>query len=229
MPAKRIAMRQIREILRLRHDADLSMRQISASTKASVGAVAKLLKQAEACGITWPLPPDMDDVALAQLLYPGADPTVSTRYHKPDWAEVHQQLKRKGVTKQLLWEEYTARYPNRCYSYSQYCARYRRWRGKQKRSMRQTHKAGEKCFVDYVGPTLPIIHPNTGEVRDAQIFVAVLGASNYTYAEATWTQGLPDWLSSHVRAFEYFGGVPALVVPDNLRSGVSRACRYDPD
>jgi transposase len=133
------------------------------------------------------------------------------------------------MTKQLLWEEYTAQYPNRCYSYSQYCERYRQWQKKQKRSMRQSHKAGEKCFIDYCGPTLPIIHPQTGEVREAQVFVAVLGASNYTYAEATWSQGLRDWLGSHVRAFEYFGGVPQMIVPDNLRSGVSRACRYDPE
>jgi transposase len=222
-------MRKIRDILRLRYEAGLSIRQISASTKASVGGISKLLKRAEALGVDWPLPVDMDDAQLAALLYPDSDATVSARYEEPDWAQVHQELKRKGITKQLLWEEYTARYPNRCYSYSQYCERYRRWRSKQKRSMRQTHKAGEKCFVDYCGPTLPIVHPETGEIRTAQIFVAVLGASNYTYTEATWTQGSADWLASHVRALAYFGGVPTLFVPDNLRSGVSRACRYDPD
>lgn len=133
------------------------------------------------------------------------------------------------MTKQLLWEEYTQHYPNRCYSYSQFCDRYRHWCGQQKRSMRQTHKAGEKCFVDYCGPTVPIICASTGELRQAQVFVAVLGASNYTYAEATLSQSLPDWLGSHVRMLAYFGGAPEIVVPDNLRSGVSRACRYDPD
>ena len=133
------------------------------------------------------------------------------------------------MTLQLLWEEYTQQYPNRCYSYSQFCDRYRHWRGKQKRSMRQIHKAGEKCFVDYCGQTVPIIDPGTGEIRDAQVFVGVLGASNYTYAEATLTQSLPDWLSSHVRMLEFFGGCSELVIPDNLRSGVSQACRYDPD
>jgi transposase len=138
-------------------------------------------------------------------------------------------LKRKGVTKQLLWEEYTEQYPNRCYSYSQFCDRYRHWHGLQKRSMRQSHKAGEKCFVDYCGPTVPIVNAHTGEIRPAQVFVAVLGASNYTYAEGSLSQLLPDWLASHVRAFEYFGGSTAIVVPDNLKSGVSRACRYDPD
>ncbi len=229
MAAKRIPMRKIRELLRLRLDAGLSIRQISASTKTSVGAIQKLLARADTLEITWPLPKDLDDGRLAAMFYPGSDPTSSVRYQQPDWATVHQELKRKGVTKQLLWEEYTAQYPNRCYSYSQYCDRFRHWQKQQKRSMRQIHKAGEKCFIDYCGPTVPIINPKTGEIRTAQVFVAVLGASNYTYAEATWSQGLQDWLLSHVRTFEYFGGVPEMVIPDNLRSGVSKACRYDPD
>jgi transposase len=222
-------MRKIREVLRLRLEAGLSIRQISASTKTSVGAIQKLLSRFDALSLGWPLSEELDDNRLAALFYPGADTTASTRYQVPDWAQVHQELKRKGMTKQLLWEEYTAQYPNRCYSYSQYCERYQQWQKQQKRSMRQSHKAGEKCFIDYCGPTLPIINPQTGEVREAQVFVAVLGASNYTYAEATWSQGLRDWLGSHVRAFEYFGGVPQMVVPDNLKSGVSRACRYDPE
>jgi len=222
-------MRKIRDVLRLRLEAGLSIRQISASTKTSVGAIQKLLSRSDALNLTWPLPEELDDTRLASLFYPGADTTPSSRYQVPDWPAVHQELKRKGMTKQLLWEEYTAQYPNRCYSYSQYCDRYRQWLKQQKRSMRQRHKAGEKCFVDYCGQTLPIINPHTGEVRFAEVFVAVLGASNYTFAEATWTQGLKDWLHSHVRAFEFFGGVPEMVIPDNLRSGVSRACRYDPD
>jgi len=142
---------------------------------------------------------------------------------------MNQELKRKGVTKHLLWEEYTQQYPNRSYSYPQYCFLYKKWLSRQKRSMRQTHKVGEKLFVDYAGQTMPIVCHTTGEVQFAQIFVAVLGASNYTFAEATWSQGLPDWLGSHVRAFEFIGGVPEMVVPDNLKSGVSKACRYDPD
>ena len=133
------------------------------------------------------------------------------------------------MTRQLVWEEYTQRYPNRCVSYSQFCDRYRHWLGRQQRTMRQSHKAGEKCFVDYAGSTVPIVDGATGEIRPAQLFVAVLGASDYTFAEATWTQTLPDWLGSHTRAMTFFGGVPALIIPDNLRSGVSRACRYDPD
>jgi transposase len=222
-------MRKIRDILRLRGAGGLSIRQINASTKVSVGAIQKLLAKAEALGLGWPLPADLDDTGLARLFYPDADTRVSSRFQVPDWPVIHQELKRKGVTLQLLWEEYTQQYPNRCYSYSQFCDRYQHWRGKQKRSMRQAHKAGEKCFVDYAGQSVPIVDAETGEIHPAQIFVAVLGASNYTYAEATRTQSLPDWLGSHVRAFEYYGGSSAIVVPDNLRSGVSRACRYDPD
>jgi transposase len=229
MSATRITMRKIRDILRLRFEAGLSIRQIKASTKVSVGAIQGLLVKANEVGISWPLTDDLDDHRLARLFYPGADTRVSKRHQVPDWSGVHQELKRKGVTKQLLWEEYTEQYPNRCYSYSQFCDRYAHWRGLQKRSMRQAHKAGEKCFVDYCGQTVPIVCRDTGECRMAQIFVAVLGASNYTYAEATGSQSLPDWLGSHVRTFDYFAGTPAMVVPDNLKSGVTRACRYDPD
>jgi transposase len=222
-------MRKIRDILRLRLAAGLSIRQIKASTKVSVGAIQKLLAKAEEEGLTWPLPPELDDGQLARLFYPGADTRTSNRHQIPDWPTLHQELKLKGVTKQLLWEEYARQYPNRCYSYSQFCDRYTHWRGLQKRSMRQTHKAGEKCFVDYTGQTVPIVYADSGEFRGAQIFVAVLGASNYTFAEATLSQSLPDWLGSHVRAFQYFGGTTAVVVPDNLKSGVTKACRYDPE
>lgn len=228
MPAKRISMRKIRDVLRLKA-AGLSVRQISASTKLSTGAISQLVNKALALGLSWPLPDTLDDEQLARHFYPGADTRPDRQAEVPDWPQVHQELKRKGMTKQLLWEEYAALYPNRCYSYSQYCALYLQWFAQQKRSMRQTHVAGEKCFVDYCGPTVPVVDAATGEARQAQIFVAVLGASNYTYAEATWSQSLPDWLQSHVRAFEFFGGVPALLVPDNLKSGVTRACRYGPE
>ena len=221
-------MRKLRDVLRLRLEAGLSYRQISTSTRVSLGFIQKILTKAEALELSWPLPPELDDNQLARLFYPRADTRSSARHQMPDWPSVHQELKGKGVTKQLLWEEYTQQYPNRCYSYSQFCDRYKRWQRLQKRSMRQHHKAGEKCFVDYCGKTIPIVCANTGEVRQAQIFVAVLGASNYTYAEATLTQSLPDWLGSQVRAFEFFGGTSAILVPDNLKSGVSKACRYDP-
>lgn len=229
MAAKRMTMRNIREILRLKLSANLSIRQISACTKVSVGAIQKLLSSAQQLTLTWPLPDDMDDASLAQLFYPKADTTQSTRFQVPVWTDVHLELKKKGVTKNLLWQEYTQQYPNRCYSYSQFCDRYLHWLKKQKRSMRQSHKAGEKLFVDYAGQTMPIVSATTGEVRFAQIFVAVFGASNYTFAEATYSQRLADWLGSHVRAFEFFGGLPEVVIPDNLKSGVTKACRYDPE
>ena len=221
MSNKRTTMRKLRELLRLRLQAGLSIRAISRSTKLSVGGVQKLLSRAEALSLTWPLPDDLDDARLAELFYPGADAGGGSRCEVPDWAVVHEELRRPHVTKRLVWEEYTQRYPSRCYSYSQFCDRYRHWLGRQQRTMRQTHKAGEKCFVDYGGDTVPVVDAATGEAQPAQLFVAVLGASDYTFAEATWTQTLPDWLGSHTRAMTFFGGVPALIVPDNLRSGVS--------
>ncbi len=220
MSGKRITMRKIRGILRLRLEGGLSIRQIKASTKVSVGAIQKLLAKAETLQLGWPLAPALDDNQLAGLFYPRADARVSSRFEVPDWPVPHQELKRKGMTKQLLWEEYTEQYPNRCYSYSQFCDRYRHWRGLQKRSMRQSHKAGEKCFVDYCGQTVPIVCAATGEIRPAQVFVAVLGASNHTFAEATLTRSLPDWLGSHVRAFEYFGGCTATVVYDYVPGNI---------
>ena len=141
---------------------------------------------------------------------------------------VHSELKRKGVTLTLLWEEYQALHPGG-YRYSRFCDLYRDWRGKLTTSMRQVHKAGEKMFVDYAGHTLPIVDRRSGEIQEAQIFVAVLGASSYTFAEATWSQALADWIGSHTRALDFFGGVPQIIVPDNLKSGVSKPCRYEPD
>ncbi len=228
MARPRVTMRKIRDILRLRLSEGLSIRKISASCKASVGTIHGLLSRAEELGLSWPLPADMDDVRLTALFYPGAD-AAGDGYQLPDWAEVHDELKLKGVTLLRLWEEYAERHPNRCYSYTQFCHLYRQWRGKQKITMRQVHLAGEKCFVDYCGHTIPIFNAKGEEAFRAQVFVGVLGASQYTYAEASASQGLSDWLGSHVRMLEYFGGSPEAVVPDNLRSGVSRACRYDPD
>jgi transposase len=222
-------MRKIKDVLRLRLSGGLSIRQIRASTKISIGAIQKLLARADELGLTWPLPPELDGAALARLFYPAAHTENAGRFAAPDWPAIHLELKRPGMTKQLAWEEYTARFPNRCYSYSQFCARYRCWRQTLKRSMRQGHRAGEKLFVDYAGQTVPVVNPGTGEFWPAQVFVAVLGASNYSFAEATRSQALPDWLGSHVRAFEFFDGLPEVVVPDNLKSGVSAACRYDPE
>lgn len=229
MPNKRLPMRPLREILRLRLDARLSLRQIKNSLKLSLGVIQKVCHKAAELELNWKSIELLDDQQLVQLFYPSTTDNKPSEQQPPDFSEIHRELRRKGVTKYLLWEEYAQQYPERGYSYSQYCRLYAGWCRKQKRSMRQIHRAGEKLFVDYAGQTMPIINPDTGEVRFAQVFVAVLGASNYTFAEATWSQKLPDWLDSHARAFKFIGGVPEIVVPDNLKSGVTKACRYDPD
>ena len=221
-------MRKIKEVLRLYYESGLKQRVIARSVGTSHTTVGDYLKRATRAGITWPLPEGMDESRLEQLLFPPPPAIPAEQRPVPDWATVHQELKRKGVTLGLLWEEFQAIHPEG-YRYSRFCDLYRAWAGTLRLSMRQVHTAGEKLFVDYAGQTLPIIDRTTGEVHEAQIFVAVLGASNYTFAEATWTQGLPDWTGSHVRAFSFIGGVTEIVVPDNLKSGVSRPCRYEPD
>ncbi len=165
----------------------------------------------------------MDERTLGRLLFPSQPVTGQRRFMEPDYPSVHQELKRKGVTKQLLWQEYRQQYPSDGYSYAQFCHRYLEWVGCQQRSMRQIHRAGEKLFVDYCGPTMDIVNGDMGEIRTAQIFVAVLGASNYTFACASWSQQQEDWLSAHVQAFEFFGGVPEIVVPDYVPRNKCRA------
>ena len=218
-------MSTIREVLRLRHEAGLSIRQISVSSKLSVGSIQSLLLKAAQANLKWPLADDLNEEQLASRLNPAANSDAVQDVCIPDWGYIHQELKRKGVTRQLLWEEYMEASSGRCYSYSQFCALHRDWTKRQKRSMRQIHRAGEKCFVDYCGVTVTIINPDDGSTRAAQVFVAALGASNYTYAEATWSQALPDWLASQTRMLSFFGGVPRMIVPDTLKSGVSKACR----
>jgi len=226
MPTPRIPMRQIIDILRLKHEAKLSNEKIARACGVSKGVVSKYLHLAEARGLSWPLPEGTDEGQLERLLFPVT--RKPTRFVEPDYFQIHQELKRKGVTLQLLWAEYAAIHEAQAYRYSQYCHRYRLWRQQQRRSMRQVHRAGEKTFIDYCGPTVPIVCRQTGEVRQAQVFVAVLGASSYTYAEATWSQSLPDWIASHQRAFRFFGGVTQLQIPDNLLAGVTDANRYTP-
>ena len=228
MPAKRKPMRKIKEVLRLKFEAGLSHERIAAATGLSKGAVSGYVKRAGQVGIGWPLNPSIDDSALEALLFTKA-PAPTAGYAAPDFAHIHQELSRKGVTLQLLWEEYAAAHPQGAYRYSQFCLHYGRFRDALKRSMRQVHRAGEKLFIDYAGHSVPIIEAASGEIQAAQIFVAVLGASHYTYAEATWTQALPDFIGSHVRCFEFLGAVPALLVPDNLKSAINRACRYEPE
>ena len=226
MPRLRVTMRRVREVLRLRWELGLSVRQVARSCGLAHPTVIKYERRAKAGGLSWPLPAELDDAELERRLFP-PPPARSEARPQPDWAAVHRELKRPGVTRQLLWDEYKAAHPAG-YQYTTFCVRYRRWRDRLDVVMRQNHRAGEKLFVDYAGQTAGVIDRSTGEVRPAQLFVAVLGASNYTYAEATWSQGLSDWIGAHVRALEYFGAAPEIVVPDNLKSGVVRAHRYEP-
>jgi transposase len=228
MPADRLTMRKIREVFRLKFDCDISNRQIAKSCIIARSTVAEYLFRFQQAALSWPLPQDLDDNQLEQLLYPQLPALPAHERPVPDWSYIHQQLRQKSVTLMLLWQEYKEIHPHG-YQYSQFCHRYRQWAAKIDPVMRQEHRAGEKMFVDYAGQTVPVYDLHTNQMREAQIFVAVLGASNYTYAEATWTQTLADWIGSHSRAFAFFGGVPKLVVPDNLRSAVSKASFYDPD
>ena len=223
---KRLSMRKIREALRLRADG-FSGRRVAQSLSLGRATVSDYFRRADVEGLSWPLPADLLDADLEQRLFPHVPGEVRRGVPQPDWTYVHAELRRKGVTLSLLWEEYRGVHPDG-YGYSRYCELYTRWEGKLLPVMRQRHPAGERLFVDYAGHTVDVVCSKTGEVRTAQIFVATLGASNYTYVEATWTQSLPDWISSHVRAFEFFGGVPAQLVPDNLKAGVTKACFYDP-
>lgn len=219
-------MRRIRDVLRLSHASRLSRRAVARSLGLSRDAVADYLLRAASAGLSWPLPDDMDDAALERRLYP-VEPSVRTRRPLPDWSIVQQEMQRPGATLRQLHAEYLAEHPDGMQR-AQFCALYRAWARTLKSYQRQTHPAGEKVFVDYAGPTVPIHDGDSGKVLRAQIFVGVLGASNYTYAEAHWSQQLPDWISAHVRMLEFFGGVPQCIVCDNLKAAVTRASRTEP-
>jgi len=227
MANNRLSMRKITEALRLHHECGRTQREISRAIGASPTTVGDYLRRAKAAGLSYPLPPGLDEPALELRLFPPVVPSDVVR-PEPDLVWMHKEMRKKSVTLELLWQEYKADHPDG-YQYSWFCERYRQWVGKLSVTMRQTHTPGEKLFVDYAGQTLPIIDGLTGEIRRAQLFVAVLGASNYTFAEATWTQQLPDWIGSHVRTFEFMGGVTEIVVPDNLKSGVKHPSYYDPE
>jgi transposase len=221
-------MRHVTEVLRLKWSHELSDRKIAQSLGISRPTVAEYVRRAQTAGLSWPLPATLDETALERLLFPPHLAIPSPQRPEPDWATMHQELKRKGVTLFLLWQEYKSTTP-KGFQYSRFCQGYRAWTGKLDLVMRQSHRAGEKLFVDYAGQGITVVNPHTGEVHEVAIFVAVLGASNDTYAEATWTQSLPDWIGSHVRTFAVLGGVPEVVVPDNLKAAVTRAHRYEPE
>jgi transposase len=220
-------MPKVREVLRLKYACGASDRVIARSVGIGRTAIGEYVRRAAVVGITWPVPAELDDTALERKLFAPTGYNPPRAKPLPDWNHVHAELRRRGVTLALLWQEYRAREPDG-YGYSRFCDLYGEWRRGITATMRQTHAAGEKLFVDFAGDTVPVFDALTGEARAAKIFVAVLGASNYTYAEARFSEALPDWICAHVNAFAYLGGVPKVVVCDNLKAGVTTASRYEP-
>ena len=221
-------MRKIREILRLKWECQLPNRAVARSCQVGLGTVSDYIQRARDAGLSWPLPEGLGEEALDRLLFPDSQRPHRVTRPCPDWSVVHAELRRKGVTLRLLWLEYRGRHPDG-YGYSQFCELYAGWNGRLKPSLRLTHRAGEKCFVDYAGPTVPVVDPDTGEVREAAVFVGVLGASSYTYAEAHFGQTLPHWIGAHGRMLAFYGGLVEVLVPDNLKAGVKHPSRYEPD
>jgi transposase len=220
-------MRKIREVLRLRLSHQLPQRGIGQSLRLSQGAVSDYLRRARRAGLGWRLPEDLDDMRLEALLFPPPPDMPLDQRPVPDWSAVHREMRRPNVTLALLWEEYRTGAADG-FGYSWFCDLYRAWVGRLKPTLRQVHTAGEKLFVDFAGHTMEVVDGASGEIRRAEIFVAVLGASSFIYAEATWSQMLPDWIAAHVNALAVLGGVPRQIVSDNLKSGITKACFYEP-
>ncbi len=221
-------MRQMRQVLRLNAEG-LSIRAIGRSVGAARSTVQDALRRAAAAGLVWPLPEAVTDAGLEERLFARASTRAGQRHRvEPDWASVARELKRPAMSLQILWDEYRAGHPDG-YGYSRFCDLFREFERRLSPVMRQQHVAGEKAFVDYSGKRVPIVDPRTGEVGEVELFVGVLGASNLTFATLTPTQKLHDWIGAHVRMFAFFGGVPRLVVPDNLKSAVQKASYYDPE
>ena len=222
-------MRKLKEVLRL-ESLGLSQHQIARSCSIAQSTVHEYVSAAQAAGVKWPLPESWDDNQLEQALFPQRSaPEVWRKKPEPDWPPIHEELqKHKDLTLQQVWLERRASDPEG-YGYSRFCDLYRRWLKRRDLVLRHEHRAGEKMFVDYAGSTIPIYDPQTGAIHEAAVFVAVQGASSYTFAEATAGQDSRNWIGSHIRAFEFFGGVAEIVVPDNLKSGVTQASYYEPD
>ena len=225
-------MRKLHEILRLHFELKLSQRQIARSSNLGQSTVNDYLARFKRAGLSWPLPAELSEAELESTLFPTAGQSPATLppdSKLPDWKYIQQELQQhKHTTLQLLWEEYRATHPEG-YSYSRFCHHYETWKRQQHIIMRQEHRPGEKMFVDWAGDTIPVQDGETGTPHDASLFVAVLGASNYTYAEAFWNEQLEAWIGAHLHAFDFFQALPELIIPDNLKTGVSRACRYEPD
>jgi len=229
MAKERLSMRKLREVLRLKFDCHLTNRQIGKSCSISHVTVGKYLDLAQKADISWPLDNNLSDSDIEKLLFKNIPRKASKKAVMPSMHYLHNELKRKHVTLQLLWYEYKQQHPDG-YQYSYFCDLYKKWTQQLDVCLRQHHRAGEKLFIDYSGQRVPIYDSKSGNVSfEAEIFIATLGASNYTFAEASASQSLSDWIKSHVHAFEFFGGVPQILVPDNLKSAVNTACRYEPD
>jgi transposase len=228
MTQERLSLRKIREVLRLKHEVGLSNRAIARACCISNSTIGEYLARARDAGLEWPLAEDLGEEDLYQQLFPGEKKRNAVERPMPNWEDVHRDLSRRGVTLRLLWQEYREKYPDG-YGRSQFQEHYRRWNQSHTTSMRLPHKGGEALEVDYAGMTLPITNPETGEIREAAVFVAVLPASNYVYAEIQSSQELQHWLAGHVRAFAFFGGVPKILRPDNLKTGVKKPNYYEPD
>lgn len=229
MSRRRTDMRKLKEIIRLHFENGMSANKIACSVNVARTVVQEYLRRARMHDLTWPLPAGMDDAQLENLLYPIT--VHGLTYVEPDWQSIKEQLKEKGVTRELVWLDYKSDCGNSGkspYSYQQFCRLYQAWTKNISVVMRQEHFAGEKLFVDFAGKTVPVINPESGEVTKAQIFVAVLGASNYTFVTACESQKIDSWLAAHVAAFKFFGGVPDLLIPDNLKSAVTKSHRYEP-
>jgi transposase len=220
-------MRKIREVLRLKYACGVSDRVISRSVGIGRTAIAEYVRRAAVIGISWPIPEELDDTALERKLFAPAGSNPPRSKPLPEWGHIHAELRRRGVTLALLWEEYRGHHPDG-YGYSRFCDLYVEWRHGITATMRQTHAAGEKLFVDFAGDTVLVFDGLTGEVRAAKIFVAVMGASNYTFAQARFSEALPDWIGAHVDALTFLGGVPKALVCDNLKAGVTVVSRYEP-
>jgi transposase len=229
MPVERISMRKISEVLRLHFAQGLSGRAIARSISAAPGTVQDYIGRAKAAGLGWPLPPGTSDEALEAMLYPSTEGGGGKKLCEIDFAYVRREMKRKGVTLMLLWQEYKLSHPDDGYQYSQFCHGYRKYEGTLDVVMRQDHRAGEKMFADFSGDGIPVANPETGEVKEAALFVSVLGASSYVYAEAFAAEDLRSWITGHIHSFEYFKGAPAITVPDNPKAAVTHPCRYEPD
>jgi len=219
MAARRLSMRKIKEVLHLHCEKGLSARQIAKSLGISRSAVRDYLDRAKRAGVSWPLPSELDEASLEHRSFPPPCSVDREKRQMPSLEYLHQELKRRGVTLQLLWHEYKEKNLEG-YQYSQFCRLYHQWAEKLDPCLRQVYRAGEKLFIDYAGQTMEITNSQTGEIHEAQIFVATLGASNYTFVEATLSQDLPSWIQSHVHAFEFFQGVSEILVYDYVPGNI---------